>query len=77
MDFKIKIFLKESIEQIEDYWKPTERIQFESIYNISAKTNLNVEDLCLEFRELIDELDDKNNKTLKPKTETPKQPTKV
>lgn len=42
--------------------QPERRVEFRRIINISAKTNLNVENLCSEFREIIDELDEKTRK---------------
>ena len=43
---------------MEDLWKPKERVNFHKIFDISAKTNLNVDRLCIELRDLIDNLDD-------------------
>ncbi|CAF0727115.1 unnamed protein product [Brachionus calyciflorus] len=59
-----------SIQKIEEYWRPIEKINFESIFKISAKTNMNIEEVCLEFRELIDELDERNR--LKSDKKSPK-----
>lgn len=53
------------MQTIEEYWHPLERVDFKNVFKVSAKTNMNIEELCLEFRELIDELEDKSksNKT--------------
>lgn len=51
-------FSLDSLEMIEEKWRPANRIQFQNIFHISAKTNLNVDSLCNVMRDLIDELDD-------------------
>lgn len=51
-----------SLKMIEVDRQPERRVEFRRIINISAKTNLNVENLCSEFREIIDELDEKTRK---------------
>ncbi len=56
-------FILESIENIEEYWRPIEKVKFEKIIKISAKTNVNVDELCAELREQIDILDDKMRST--------------
>ena len=48
-----------TIKQFDPIWIPEERVKFEKILNISAKTNLNVEELCLGIREILDQQDDK------------------
>ena len=49
----------DSVKNIDEYWKPNERVNFEKILNISAKENLNVDKLCAEIREILDSLDNK------------------
>ena len=49
----------DSIKSIDEGWIPENKIKFRRIFNISAKTNYNVEDLCQEFRDTIDILDEK------------------
>lgn len=48
-----------SLKNIEPDWIPEKRIDFSQVFEISAKTNLNVQELCLELRELIDKLDER------------------
>jgi hypothetical protein len=50
---------EKAINNIEEYWRPKERLQFNKIIDISAKNNQNVEKLCLELRDMIDKVDDK------------------
>ena len=47
---------------IDECWRPNERVNFAKIFSISAKTNLNVDSLCMEIRDLIDSLDDKQRR---------------
>lgn len=45
----------ESLLKIDEYWRPKERVQFKEIIETSIKHNINVDKLCLEIRELLDE----------------------
>jgi len=49
-----------SVKAIEAGWRPEAKAHFRQVFNISAKTNSNVEELCMTIRELIDVLDDKH-----------------
>jgi GTPase Era involved in 16S rRNA processing len=57
---KIKNFKIGSLLHIDDYWRPNERVKFEKILNISAKENINVDKLCAEIRNILDNIDDKH-----------------
>lgn len=48
----------ESLESIEEKWRPTRRIDYTNIFRISAKNNTNVDELCLTIREIIDQEDE-------------------
>jgi len=43
-----------SVENIEEYWRPTKKIFFDSIVHVSVKNNIHVDTLCVKIRELID-----------------------
>ncbi len=60
----------DSVKDIDEYWKPNERINFEKILNISAKENLNVDKLCAKIREILDNLDDKERSLSKLKQQS-------
>ncbi len=49
-----------SVKAIEAGWLPERKAEFKRVFNISAKNNSNVEDLCMTIRELIDTLDEKD-----------------
>jgi GTPase SAR1 family protein len=44
----------ESILKIDEYWRPKERIEFNTIIEASIKNNINIDKLCLNIRELLD-----------------------
>jgi hypothetical protein len=52
----------DSLKNIDEEWVPEKRIDFNAIFEISAKTNQNVQELCLELRQLIDKLDEQRGK---------------
>ena len=58
------------MERIEDYWRPTKRINYSNIYRISAKTNMNVEELCLDLRDLIDDIEESKRKKVPHKSDS-------
>lgn len=47
----------ESIESLEEGWRPIERVKFDKIIKLSAKENTNADELCAEVRDLIDRID--------------------
>ena len=46
----------ESLENIEEYWRPNKRVKLEGIFHVSLKDNTNVDKLCLKIRSTIDQL---------------------
>lgn len=57
--------MKESLEKMDECWRPTKRINYLHVYRISAKENSNVEELCLTIRDVIDDLDDRKRRKSK------------
>lgn len=62
-----------SIKNVEEDWVPENKVNFNKIFNISAKSNQNVEELCFELREVIDILDDKKRASTLQKTDHQKK----
>ena len=66
LSFLIGLVFVESVQQLDAEWIPKDLIKFKNVISISAKTNQNVDKLCLNIRELIDEIHEvgrKDNKT--------------
>ncbi len=58
----MKILFLASIQAIDTQWRPNKRVNFSKILKISAKANINIDELCTELRLIIDNDYDNKNK---------------